>query len=191
MEEQKDKLKEHTYDGIEEYDNPLPGWWSFIFLISFVFSIFYFYYYHISPVSTSVAQGYDNDVSEDLKRRFSEIGELTADEETILKYMNEPKWLVAGESTFKAQCISCHGPRGEGMIGPNLTDDHYIHVNKLSDLARVINEGAANGAMPAWKHRLHPNEVVLMASYLANMRGKNIKGVRGPEGNEIPPWPTK
>jgi cytochrome c oxidase cbb3-type subunit 3 len=69
-----------------------------------------------------------------------------------------------------------------------LTDDYYKNVKKITDIAEVIKNGAAGGSMPAWRTRLHPNEVVLMAAYVAGLRGKNLPG-RGPEGEKIDPWP--
>jgi hypothetical protein len=71
-----------------------------------------------------------------------------------------------------------------------LTDDHYKNVKQLIDIASVIEKGAANGSMPAWQNRLIPNEIVLVSSYVANMRGKNLTG-RPPEGEVIPPWPAE
>jgi cytochrome c oxidase cbb3-type subunit III len=189
-ENEQDILREHDYDGIREYDNPTPGWWTWIFLGTIVFSLWYFLYYHMSEIATGVAKGFQADVAEDLKARFSEIGDLKPDEATLLRYMGDEKWKTVGEMVFKAQCVSCHGPDGSGLIGPNMTDDRYKNVRKLEDIPSVVAEGAANGAMPAWKTRLHPNEIVLVAAYVASLRGKNLPGPRGPEGEAIPPWPA-
>ncbi len=185
----KDVVRDHEYDGIKEYDNPTPGWWSFIFFATFVFSIWYFLYYHASTISTSVAQGFENDVTEDLRKRFSTIGDLKPDEPTLLRYMANAEWKAVGASVFKTNCVSCHGPDAAGQVGPNLTDDHWKNVVKLADIPQVIMNGAGAGAMPAWKTRLHPNEVVLVAAYVASLRGKNLPGPRGPEGQVIAPWP--
>jgi cytochrome c oxidase cbb3-type subunit III len=186
----RDLLRAHEYDGIQEYDNPTPGWWNLIFLGSFVFALWYLLYYHASTVSTSVAQGYELDVSEDLKKRFSTIGDLQPDEPTLLKYMVDEEWKLVGASVFKAQCVSCHAANAAGQIGPNLTDDYWKNVKQLADIPKVIAGGAGAGAMPAWKTRLHPNEVVLVAAYVASLRGKNLPGPRGAEGEQIPPWPA-
>ncbi len=187
---ERDVVLDHEYDGIREYDNPTPGWWNFIFFTSFVFSIWYFLYYHSSTISTSVAQGYENDVTEDLKKRFSTIGDLKPDEATLIKYMNNVEWRAVGASVFKTNCVSCHGSEAAGQIGPNLTDEYWKNVRQITDIPQVIMNGAAAGAMPAWKTRLHPNEVVLVAAYVASLRGKNLPGPRGPEGDKIPPWPA-
>ncbi len=187
----KDVVMDHEYDGIKEYDNPTPGWWNLIFFATFVFSIWYFLYYHASTISTSVAQGFENDVTEDLRKRFSTIGDLKPDEPTMLKYMGNAEWKAVGASVFKTNCVSCHGPDAAGQVGPNLTDDNWKNVQQLADIPKVIANGAAAGAMPAWKTRLHPNEVVLVAAYVASLRGKNLPGPRGPEGVAIPPWPLQ
>lgn len=186
----RDLLREHEYDGIQEYDNPTPGWWNLIFFATFVFGAWYILYHHASTISTSVAEGYEVDVTEDLKKRFSTIGELKPDEPTLLKYMANEEWKLVGAFVFKANCVSCHAANAAGQIGPNLTDDYWKNVKVLADIPKVIAGGAASGAMPAWKTRLHPNEVVLVAAYVASLRGKNLPGPRGAEGDRIPPWPT-
>jgi len=187
---EKDVVRDHEYDGIKEYDNPTPGWWNFIFFASFVFSIWYFLYHHASTISTSVAKEFESDVSDDLRKRFSTIGDLKPDEPTLLKYMVNDEWKAVGASVFKTNCVSCHGPEAAGQVGPNLTDENWKNVQKIADIPQVIMNGAAAGAMPAWKTRLHPNEVVLVAAYVASLRGKNLPGPRGPEGTAIAPWPA-
>jgi cytochrome c oxidase cbb3-type subunit 3 len=184
-----DKLRDHEYDGIQEYDNPTPGWWNLIFFISIVFGGWYLLFYHASSISTSVAKGFDEDRALDLKKRFAAIGDLKPDEPTMLTYMTNVEWRSVGSMVFKAQCTSCHGPDGAGQIGPNLTDEHYKNVRQITDIPRVIIEGAAAGAMPAWKNRLHPNEIVLVAAYVASLRGQNLPSPRGVEGDPIAPWP--
>jgi len=186
----RDVIQEHEFDGIQEYDNPTPGWWYLIFFATFVFSLWYFLYYHMSTISTPVAVEYQDATADDMKKRFAEIGDLKPDAATVVRFMNEPGWLQFGASIFKTNCVSCHAANGQGQVGPNLTDDAYKNVTKIDDIPQVIANGAANGAMPAWKTRMHPNEVVLVASYVASLRGKNLPGPRGAEGTVIPPWPA-
>jgi len=70
-----------------------------------------------------------------------------------------------------------------------MTDDYYKNIKRLGDIPKVIQDGAANGAMPAWKNRLHPNEIVMVAAYVASLRGQNKPGPRAAEGSVIDPWP--
>ncbi len=187
MPEPTDVLREHSYDGIQEYDNPLPGWWNWLFAVTVVFSVFYLIYYHGGMPDRGIHTNYQQAVADNLRLQFAELGELEPTRENILQYMNEPEWLLVGQIVYKANCISCHGAEGEGKIGPNLTDEYYKNVRVVEEIAQVIANGAAGGAMPAWKNRLHRNEVVLTASYIATMRGKDLSG-RAPEGRIIPPW---
>jgi cytochrome c oxidase cbb3-type subunit III len=181
---------DHAYDGIEEYDNPLPGWWKWLFVATIVMSPPYWFYFHSGVEGRNDGAVYNLALAANTRLQFEEIGNLKPDEATILTYMNKGNWVKVGESVFKSQCISCHGKEGEGQIGPNLTDESYKNIRKVEDIARVINLGANAGAMPAWASRLHPNEVVLVSSYVASLRGKNLKGPRPAEGNEIPAWPA-
>jgi cytochrome c oxidase cbb3-type subunit 3 len=184
-----DQLLDHEYDGIREYDNPCPAWWHLIFAGSAVFSVIYFGFFHLGNFGWSIHEAHQTAVADDLKLRFAEIGELPMDEPTVLEYMGKPDWLAIGSAVYQAQCKSCHGADGSGAVGPNLTDDHYKNVKQLGDVVRVVQEGAANGSMPAWRTRLHPNEIVLVSAYVANMRGQNLPGPRGAEGDQIAPWP--
>ena len=179
----------HAYDGIEEYDNPLPGWWKWMFVGSIVFSPLYAAYFHIGAPGRRIADQYDRALAANTRLQFSEIGELAPNGKNTAKYRSQPKWTKVGQIVFKTHCISCHGREGEGNVGPNLTDQHFKHVRNLDTLVRVINQGAANNAMPAWANRLHPNEIVLVAAYVANLRGTNVAGGKAPEGMEIAPWP--
>ncbi|TWT41697.1 Cbb3-type cytochrome c oxidase subunit CcoP2 [Phycisphaerae bacterium RAS1] len=189
MSQAQDILLDHNYDGIQEYDNPTPGWWWLLLYGSVVFSVAYFLFYTFNPEAETIWKEHEAAVAADLRLQFGEIGDLAADEATILKYMNDQKWLAVGKSTFAARCVSCHGATGNGLVGPNMTDDSYKNVKVIEDIARVIANGAANGAMPAWKNQLHPNEIVLTAAYMASLRGQNLAGPRGAEGDAIPPWP--
>lgn len=181
-------LSGHCYDGIEEYDNPTPGWWQGIFVATIVLTPIYLLWFHSPYQENTLADQYVRAQAANLRLQFGEIGTLTPDERTILKYMNDREWLPVGKTVFQTHCVSCHGEGGKGLTGPNLTDGYYKNVKEITDIPKVIQEGANNLAMPAWEGRLHPNELVLVASYVASLRGENVPG-RAAEGNEIPPWP--
>jgi cytochrome c oxidase cbb3-type subunit III len=189
MAEPRDQLTGHDYDGIQEYDNPTPGWWHVLFLASIVFSLFYLLFWHGSPLAWTIHDAHAAAEMREIKRQFAEIGTLEHNEATMLRMMNEPRWLSVGESIFRGNCASCHGARGQGEVGSNLTDDNWIHIRNLAGILDVVSDGANRGAMPGWKTRLHPNEVVLVSAYVATLRGRNESGRRA-EGEVIPPWPT-
>ena len=189
---ERDQLTAHDYDGIREYDNPTPGWWHIVFIATIVFSIFYYMFFQFSPAAWTPQSVHAKAEIANLKKQFAELGTLAQDEPTMLRMMNDAKWLSVGQSVYRSNCVSCHADKGQGLVGPNLTDNHFKHVKKLDDICNVVANGAANGAMPGWKINLHPNEVVLVSAYVATLRGQNVPGGRGqiPGDAEIPAWPA-
>jgi len=182
-----DILTSHNYDGIQEYDNPIPGWWKWIFIASILFTPVYLVWFHAPGMARDHHGQYDAALAENLRLQFGDLPDLEADGPTILAYSTEAEWLKVGMSTYETNCKSCHGTGGVGGTGPNLTDDHYLNVKTVADIGTVLKEGANNGAMPAWENRLHPKELVLVSAYVASLRGQNLPG-KGPEGEVIPPW---
>ncbi len=184
------ELTGHNYDGIEEYDNPTPGWWTYFFLISIGFSVIYLFVMFAGGDSLSPAAFYTRDATEQLKEQYGQLAGVKPDAASLLKLAKDEKWSRVGKSIFESNCTSCHGIDGSGMTGPNLTDDSYLWVKKIEDIADVVANGRKNGAMPAWNQRLQPVEQVLVASYVASLRGKNLKsmGGRPAEGEKPAPW---
>lgn len=190
----KDRLLEHRYDGIQEYDNPTPGWWHWLFWASIVFSVVYVMFWHASDFAWTVHDAHDREIAAYYKKVFAGVGELKADEPTMLKLMHSPQADIANlklvaRGTFGSKCAACHGAAASGGTGPNLTDDSYLNVKALTDIASVIRDGAKAGSMPSWKGRLTDNEITLMASYVASLRGMNVPG-KVAEGEVIAPWPA-
>lgn len=182
------QLTSHNYDGIQEYDNPTPAWWTWVFIATCIFAFFYMALNLIAAGGLSPPAEYERDYLVNLKKKFGEIGELEPDAPTIMQYAAEDQWVALGRGVYMSNCTSCHGTDGAGgASAPNLTDDHYIYVKEVQDIADVIISGRGNGKMPAWGNRLHPNEVVLVSSYIATLRGENRLG-KGPEGEVPPPW---
>lgn len=186
-----DPLTGHNYDGIQEYDNPTPGWWVWMFIASIAFAPLYLIVAAGARQLFGYEESYQAAETSMLMKQFAELGELSPDEPTLDRFVNNPdqqKWLAAGNSIFRANCASCHGSNGAGISGPNLTDDHYLNLDNAVGIVQVINKGANNGAMPAWESKLLPNEVVLVSAYVASLRGQNLSSPRLPEGEVIPPF---
>ena len=179
----------HAYDGIEEFDNPLPGWWKWLFVASIVICPFYWMFYHGGAEGRSTEDAYNSALAENTRLQFAEIGDLQPDAATIMKFSQKSNWVRVGEIVFKTNCSTCHGRKGEGNVGPNLTDEYFKHITTVEDIAKVIANGAAAKAMPAWSNRLHPNEIVMLSAYIAKLRGTNVEGGKAAEGKLIAPWP--
>jgi cytochrome c oxidase cbb3-type subunit 3 len=182
------RLMDHEYDGIQEYDNPLPRWWNWLFIGSIVFSGLYVTWYHIG-VGPSVEEKYDAEVTAYVERLLEALGEIQADDATIVRFMNNEDWMKAMSGTFVGNCSQCHAADGGGGIGPNLTDDRYKNVTTPKDIYDVIANGIEGASMAAWKDRLRDPQIILLASYVASLRGTTPANPIAPEGNVAPPWP--
>lgn len=185
------ELTGHSYDGIQEFDNPLPGWWKWLFVATVVASPPYWAFYHFGTEGRSASARYEVALAANAQMQFADIGELTGDEATLVKYKDDKLGVSLGKSVYLTNCVTCHRNDGTGNVGPNLTDQHYKNVKKIEDIYTVLVNGAGGGAMPAWKNRLSQNEIVMVAAYVASMRGTPAPAnAKAPEGNIIPPWPT-
>jgi len=185
----RDQLMDHEYDGIREYDNPTPGWWNMIFAATVVFAFFYVIVWHASSASYTIHDTWNKAQLAEYARIFGSVGQLKPDEQTILAQIDEPRFMAIAKSTFVGTCAACHARDGGGDVGVNLCDDSYKNIKKVEDIYRVITEGANGGAMPSWKNRFSDNERVLLAAYVASLRGTTPAKPKAPDGTVIDPWP--
>ena len=175
----------HAYDGIQEYDNPLPGWWTKLFLGSIVFSVFYMLYFHAGADERSVIDQLRASEVALAKKQYGAVGELVQDRATLLRFVKDPDWVNYGRSIFKTNCQSCHGPDGGGLVGPNLADDRWKNIKHVEDIMTIINNGAAGNSMPAWKQRFSDQrDVIMVSAYVASLVEKAEKPAaqKAPEG---------
>ncbi|MEM9704176.1 MAG: cbb3-type cytochrome c oxidase N-terminal domain-containing protein [Planctomycetota bacterium] len=183
-----DPLTGHSYDGIEEYDNPMPAWWKNVFWATIVFSVLYAPIVYSQLLDVGVLSSYERAKVANIRLQFADLGELAADGPTVARFVGDEKWEPVGEAIYKANCVSCHGPDALGLVGPNLRDDAYKNIASIDSIPRVMKGGAAGGAMPAWQNRLSDNEIVMISAYVAGLRGTADGEGKAPEGREIPPW---
>lgn len=175
-------LSGHEYDGIQEFDNPMPRWWVWLFWGSFYFSVCYLLWLHVYQKGTLVGDEYASDMRtarEEMARREMGSGPT---EESLTKLMSNAGVMADAELLFKKSCSPCHSQNGEGLIGPNLTDQYWIHgQGKLMDIFSVVNGGVPAKGMPAWGKQLPPIEVAKAVAYVGTLRGRGLPG-RPPEG---------
>lgn len=180
-------LLAHEADGIREYDNPMPFWWSAIFWGTIVWSALYAMYYMIG-VGPGVKSEYESDMSAFFQEQAAKLGDLKPTELTILSLANDPKMMQAGAGIFKANCAVCHGADGGGGTGPNLCDESYLNVRKPEDIFTVISEGLVQKGMPAWNMRFGEAQMVLLSAYVAGLRGTEPGSPKAAQGSPIAPW---
>jgi len=182
------RLLDHDCDGIREYDNPMPFWWPAIFWASIILSVPYFAFYHAGGVGSSVVDEYSTEVGEFYEMQAAKLGNLKPDEATIMALSTDKQKLLAGQNMFRANCATCHAPDGGGKTGPNLTDDFYINVRKPEDIFTVVRDGVEAKGMPKWGKRFSEAQLVLLASYVASLRGSAPASPREPQGDKVGTW---
>jgi cytochrome c oxidase cbb3-type subunit 3 len=178
-------LLDHEYDGIKEYDNPMPRWWTSTFWATVVFSLGYLLVYHVSGRVRSVQGEYAEQVrvaSEiEAKRALAD----TVSESSLSKLMADATTIGEAKLIFETSCQACHGEEGRGLIGPNLTDDYWVHgKGMLMDIHGVVRSGVITKGMPAWDRQLTPIQLRKVVAYVGTLRGKHLAG-KPPEGTKI------
>lgn len=189
MSENKDEVKvlDHEYDGIQELDNPLPRWWLATFYLAILFTPLYIGWYHFGP-GLSLRDELARDLTT-LKER--QVASQAAkpngpSDEELLAIFNDPAQQAAGHAKFESTCASCHGGKGEGGIGPNLTDSYWLHGNGgMQALVGIISDGVPEKGMPPWKTLLKGEEILAVAAYVKSLRGSNPPGAKAPQGEEV------
>jgi len=180
------RILDHAYDGIREYDNPLPGWWKALFWGSIVFAIGYGTYYHVVRWGSTKEQVYVAGLAEyDGKREQREAAEAAStSEESLAASAADPAVLEKGSAIFASRCASCHEKEGQGVIGPNLTDAYQLHGSTRMDLLKTVRSGVPGTAMIAWSEQMSAPDLVAVTAFVVTMRHKNVKG-KEPQGRKV------
>ena len=182
IQEEASILTNHDYDGIQELDNSLPPWWVWGFYLTIFFSVFYLAYYHVSggPSSLQEYQNQMKQAEEEIAAYQSQMKDGVNENTVVL--LNNPAEVAAGATTFQNLCVSCHGSKGEGVVGPNLTDAYWKHGGDIKDLFKTIKYGVKGTGMKSWKTDLSAAQMAQVASYILSLQGTHPPGAKEPEG---------
>ncbi|MCU0625635.1 MAG: c-type cytochrome [Gemmatimonadaceae bacterium] len=181
-----DLLLDHEYDGIKEYDNPMPKWWLYGFYASMVFGLLYWLKVPGTGGNESVIAEYRAD-STQAAAVFAqaEANKPRMGDADLVAMVGDARAIAAGKETFTKMCASCHRADGGGMIGPNLADAYWLHVKSASDIITVINEGVTAKGMPAWNAVLKPAQVNDVSAYVLSLQGTAVANGKAPQGDAV------
>jgi cytochrome c oxidase cbb3-type subunit 3 len=180
-----DKLLEHDYDGIQEYDNDLPRWWLNIFWLTAIYAVGYIVYMH----------GFAETPEEQLKQQLAELEAMKPEEESVaegvsledklLALVDDQSVVANGQALYAQKCAACHGQQGQGLVGPNLTDAYWIHGGSLSEIKHIIVEGVPSKGMLSWKTMMTNEEINSVVAYIWTLKGTNPPNPKAPEGELV------
>ena len=180
LEKENTILLDHNYDGIRELDNHLPPWWKWLFYATIVWSGVYLLLYHVTDTLPLSPQEFDQEMA--LAKSSKKI---SAFDEGSLTFTTDPAILSRGKDIFISNCASCHQPDGGGGIGPNLTDNFFLHGNTIGDVYQTVKEGVPNTNMIAWKASLSPEKIRDVSNFVLSLLGTSPVNPKAPQGNEI------
>ncbi|WP_205755920.1 cbb3-type cytochrome c oxidase N-terminal domain-containing protein [Lacibacter luteus] len=180
MEQEANIVLDHNYDGIRELDNRLPPWWLYGFYVTIIIGGIYLWRYHVSETAPLSKQEFEIAMkkADEEKAAYLAKAANNVDENTVT-LMKEVTALDAGKAAFVQMCAACHGKAGEGSVGPNLTDDYWLHGGSINDVFKTIKYGWPEKGMKAWQDDFSPVQIAQIASYI-----KSLNGTNPPNGKE-------
>jgi cytochrome c oxidase cbb3-type subunit 3 len=92
--------------------------------------------------------------------------------------------LNEGKATFEKLCSACHRADAGGQVGPNLTDEYWIHGGGIHNVFKTITYGVPDKGMLSWKSQLTPKQIQQVASYILSLKGSNPAGGKEPQGDK-------
>jgi len=177
-------IKDHSYDGIQELDNELPPWWKWLFYITIVFAIVYMIRLWVFDADDLYQ---DREFSKEMAEAASLMPEQALDADFEMVLLTDEASLANGKATFDKICSVCHLIDGGGLVGPNFTDDYWIHGNTVEDMWRIVENGVLEKGMISYKDQLSKTQRLEVISYIITLRGTTPASPKAPEG-ELLEW---
>lgn len=175
-------MTDHEYDGIRELDNSLPPWWKYGFYLTIVWAFGYMLYYHISTGPSS-----EQEYRAQMKQAELAIEEYRKNaknlvDETNVTILSEAADINSGKAIFGQYCAVCHAADGGGIVGPNLTDNYWLHGSDIKNIFNTIKYGVQGKGMKSWQQELSPVMMAQVASFITTLKGTTTASPKAPEG---------
>ena len=174
----------HVYDDIKELDNRIPPWFNYLFLGTIIFAFIYMIDYHVVGLSKLSADEYSEEiVAANLQKKIMLASGGTINENALVA-LKDAESLKEGGENFQKFCISCHGPQAGGLVGPNLTDEFWIHGGGIKNVYTTIKKGVPGKGMISWELVFSQKQIQNIGSYVLSLQGTNPPGGKAPEGQK-------
>ena len=173
-------IKDHSYDGIKELDNDLPPWWKWLFYLTIIFAIVYMVRLFVFQADDLVQKSEYQLV---VDKYAKENPKTAASANFKIELLTSSADIAAGKETWTKICSACHLVDGGGIVGPNMTDNYWIHGNKVEDLYKIVTNGVIEKGMIPYNTQLSEKARLEVISYiLTDLVGSTPATPKAPEG---------
>lgn len=175
-------VREHTFDGIQEFDNRLPNWWLWTFYLACIYSIGYWIHYQTLGTGDNPGEEYLIEQRAAMQAMEARMAANPITNESLLALADNPAFVAEGKAIFTDpnKCAQCHQATGAGNIGPNLTDEYWVYGGKPMDLYATLMEGRPGGMQSYKAEGL--GFVQRAVAYVLSIKNTNVPG-KDPEPN--------
>lgn len=186
VEKEAEIMLDHNYDGIKELDNHLPPWWKWLFYGTIAWSLVYIVVYHWSDTLPLQEEEYQNEVTvaQEQRAKFLATQPMVVIDENTLAYDANTEFIEKGKKVYGINCASCHMAQGEGSIGPNLTDEYWIHGGGIKNIYATVKNGVQEKGMIPWGPVLSPEQIRDVSFYIMSLKGSNPPNPKAPQGTK-------
>lgn len=185
LSDEKDIMMEHQFDGISELDNPTPAWFMWLFYSTIAFAFIYMVYFHVLGYGLMQEEEYEIEmVAAQAERKIFLASSSNNIDESSVKVSTDAETMNAGKSVFAANCVACHGDKGQGSVGPNLTDEYWLHGGTVGSLFKTIKYGVPEKGMISWEKMLTPKQISDVSNYILSLKGTNPPNGKAPQGDK-------
>lgn len=180
-------LREYEADGIQEYDNPMPKWWKGLFYLTIIFSIGYMLWLHVlggKSLDTELAEAL-NAKSQSVKKEDPVSPTAAASDEDLETKLKKPELIAEGKIVYATNCVACHASDGGGGVGPNLTDDYWLHGGDAASVLTSVSKGIVEKGMIGWEPILGKKKVEAVVAYTLSLQGTHPQNPKAPQGVQL------
>lgn len=191
-EEKAKMMSDHSYDGITELDNFMPPWLQYVFIGTVVFGVVYFVNYSVLDNGPTGVEEYEEELRVEAVAAEARKASMAAgiDENSVV-FDESAAALAAGKSIYDTNCVACHAADGGGGVGPNLTDEYWLHGGSIKDVFSVVKYGVVEKGMIPWQDQLSPEQIQQVSSFILSLKGTTPAQPKAPQGEPFSAAPAE